>query len=238
MNQLGTLYGIGVGPGDPELLTLKAVRLIKAADIVAYLTNTRGQSLARTIAAPVLAEKVSGTELPIAVPMSTARDAANQAYDSAAQKIGEELAAGRQVAFLCEGDPFFYGSFAYLHERLQHDFPCQVVPGVSSLHAAAACAGLPLALQGEDLIVVSPRHSDAVLIDALQRHDNIVILKAGPHRARLLDLLKTAGRDSDAVYLEKITQPGEYLEAQLDRLPVTPGPYFSLFLISRRRNSR
>ena len=119
----GTLYGIGVGPGDPELMTLKADRLIRSADVVAYPALTGGDSLARSIAAGSIPETVR--EIVIEVPMTTAREPAQDAYDYGADMIAEELAKGFDVVCLCEGDPFFYGSFMYLFARLadRYRFP-------------------------------------------------------------------------------------------------------------------
>ena len=114
-----TLYGVGVGPGDPELLTLKARRIIAAVPVIAYPRTKSGASLARRIAAPHLPPAI--VELPVELPMIVDREPAQGAYDRGAEAIATHLSAGRDVAFLCEGDPFFYGSFIYLHHRLRHD---------------------------------------------------------------------------------------------------------------------
>ena len=115
MNSTGTLYCVGVGPGDPELLTLKAVRILHSVPVVAYPATPQGSAQARDIAAQWLDDK---REIPIAMPCMLDRGPVNQGYDEAALVIAEELAAGQDVAILCEGDPLFYGSFSYLLQRL------------------------------------------------------------------------------------------------------------------------
>ena len=127
----GKLIGIGVGPGDPELLTLKAHRLLTNARIVAYPAPDSGESFARSIVAEFMPE--GAVEIPIIVPMRVERFPAKAVYDKAAETIGEHLRSGEDVVVLCEGDPFFYGSYMYLYERLAGEFTCEVVPGVSSL---------------------------------------------------------------------------------------------------------
>jgi len=133
----GTVYGIGLGPGDPELMTLKAARLIGEAKVIAYPTLAGGESFARSIAADYITE---GTrEIVMDVPMTVDRAPAQAAYDIGADAIRSALDAGEDVVVLCEGDPFFYGSFMYLYERLASSYDTQVVPGVSSMMAAAWC---------------------------------------------------------------------------------------------------
>lgn len=234
----GRFTGLGVGPGDPELITLKAARLLREADVVSYLVNADGQSQARRIAAGLLqARSVAPREIGIFMPMSTDRQQANSAYDSAAAALSECLQQGLQVVFLCEGDPLFFGSFTYLLERLQGQFSCQVVPGISSVHAAASVLQQALTLQRESFVVVSGRHSDAQIIRALQDHDSVVIMKAGQARPRILAALAHTGRLADASYLENISRPHQRLVRDVTALDEPTGPYFSLFVVTRRERS-
>ena len=138
----GTLYGLGVGPGDPELITLKALRLLKAAPVIAYPAPEEGESLARKIAAPHLPG--GQTEIVIRMPLDASRFPAQAVYDRVAEEVATHLDAGRDVAALCEGDPFFYGSFMYLFGRLAGDHRVEVVPGVTAATACAAALGVPL----------------------------------------------------------------------------------------------
>ena len=151
-NRRGTLYGLGVGPGDPELLTLKALRILRAAPVLAYPAPIEGDSMARAIAASHMPG--GQTEIAIRMPLDAARFPAEEVYAAAAQEIAGHLDSGRDVAALCEGDPFFYGSFMYLFARLAEAHHIEVVPGVSSPMACAAALGMPLAARNDVLSVL------------------------------------------------------------------------------------
>src|SRR5512147_1272352 len=171
----GTLYGLGIGPGDPDLITVKARDILARAPVIAYPAPEGGESLVRSIAAPhVPAGRI---EIAIATPMAVDRFPAREVYDRYANVLVEHLDAGRDVAVLCEGDPFFYGSFMYLHERLAAAHRTVVVPGVSSLGAAAAAAGMPLVARNEVLSVLPAPLPEAELEGRLARTDAAAIIK-------------------------------------------------------------
>ncbi|MBL8806036.1 MAG: precorrin-2 C(20)-methyltransferase [Rhodospirillales bacterium] len=227
----GTLYGIGVGPGDPELLTLKAVRLIAACPVIAYPAPESGASLARTIAAPhVPAGRI---ECPVRLPIEIERHPAQAAYDAGAALLEGHLAAGRDVALLCLGDPLFYGSYMYLHARLAGRFECRIVPGITSFAASAALTGHALAARSDSVAVVPVTLSDDEIGRRMAAHDSLVFLKPGRHFARLKALLTQHGLACSAVYVERAGMPGErcltLAEAGQDE-----APYFSLVLVHRR----
>ncbi len=159
----GTLYGLGIGPGDPELITVKALRLLERAPVIDYPAQETGESLARSIVAPHLSGGDKKTEVVIRMPLVEARFPAEAVYDRAAEKLGGHLEAGRDVAVLCEGDPFFYGSFMYLFGRMAERFTIEVVPGVSSMTACAAVLGAPLAARKDVLTVVPAPLDEAAL---------------------------------------------------------------------------
>lgn len=231
----GIFYGVGVGPGDPELLTLKAQRIIQLADVVCFIVSERGTSQAKHIARNAL-HSSHYSELPIVMPMCQDRSRADAVYDQAAAAIAQRLAEDQNVVFLCEGDPLFFGSFAYLLTRLQPLHRCEVVPGITSPGAAAALVQRPLAMLAESYVVVSGRHSDELLHHTLVNHDSVVIMKAGRARQRILALLDAAGRTEDACYLEYVGHDDERVVQNMATLAreAEPGPYFSLFVVTRR----
>jgi len=226
----GTAYGIGVGPGDPELMTLKGQRLLRAAPVVAYPAPLEGDSLARKIAAPHL---VGGqTEIAIRMPIEAARFPAQNVYDAAAEDIGAHLDASRDVAILCEGDPFFYGSFMYLFARLAERWPVEVVPGVSSLTAAAAVLAAPLASRNDVLTVLPAPLDDATLRARLAATDAAAIVKLGRHFGRVRALLDELGF-RDAAYVEHATMANQRV-VPLHEVDAAAVPYFSMVLVHRR----
>jgi precorrin-2/cobalt-factor-2 C20-methyltransferase len=170
--------------------------------------------------------------------MCTDRSVANKVYDEAAASISQQIQAGKQVVFICEGDPLFFGSFAYLLERLQQQFDCAVVPGISSINAASSTLQHPLTMLKESFAVISGRHSDEQLRTALQQHDSVVIMKAGQARPRILAALKDCARFEEARYLENIGRVNERMVTDLSQLEDTAGPYFSLFVITRQERDR
>jgi precorrin-2/cobalt-factor-2 C20-methyltransferase len=223
----GTLYGIGVGPGDPELMTLKAHRLIAAAKVVAYPAPDSGDSFARSIAASTIPGNAE--EIPMVVPMRADRFPAQQVYKGAAEKIAAHLDAGTDVAVLCEGDPFFYGSFMFLFARLADNFPVEIVPGVSSLSACAASLKRPLTARNDVLTVLPGPLPDAELRSRIEAAQAIAIMKVGRHLPRIRALLEDMGLTSNAGYIERASLETE----QVSPLAEAPdkAPYFSMILI-------
>ncbi len=225
----GVMFGVGVGPGDAELITLKAARLIGAAQVVAYPALPGRESLAREIAAPLLPGVFE--ELRIEVPMTAERAPAQAAYDAGAARIAEVLERGRDVVFLCAGDPLFYGSFMYLQARLCGRFAVRAVPGVASPMAAAAAAGLPLAARDEVLTMLPATLDDAALRERLQLCDSAAIMKVGRHLARLRALLDDMGLTARAHYVERAAMAGEVIRP-LAEAP-DAAPYFSMILVMK-----
>lgn len=224
----GKLYGLGLGPGDPELVTLKAYRILREAPVIAWPAPDTGPSFARSIAAPHLPG--GQTEIPIVVPMRTERFPARDVYDKASVEIAAHLDAGRDVAVLCEGDPFFYGSFMYLFERLVPHYDTEVVPGVSSMMAAASAAGRPLAARNDVLTVVPGPLDDAELTNRFNAADALAIIKIGRHFNRLRSLIEKMNLLPHAIYAERVSLGSERLMPLAD-VPEDTAPYFSMILI-------
>ncbi|MFO1090256.1 MAG: precorrin-2 C(20)-methyltransferase [Hyphomicrobiales bacterium] len=228
MVKKGTLYGLGVGPGDPELITVKAWRLLSLVPVIAYPTANGEPSLARRIAAPFIPE--DAVELPFAVPMEKERAPAQAAYAQAAAAIAAHLDEGRDVAVLCEGDPFFYGSFMYLHQRLESDYEAVVIPGVSSLTATAAVVGRPLAARNDCLKVLPAPIGPERLAQEIEGAEAVAIIKIGRHFDMVFRVLNDLGLASRAVIVEAATREDQKI-TRLSEAPPGFRPYFSTILV-------
>lgn len=227
----GTLYGLGVGPGDPELITLKAARILGAVDVVAYPAPDTGESLARAIAAPHIPD--GRTEIAIVTPMVPGQFPAHDVYDLYAAEIAGHLDAGRDVALLCEGDPFLYGSFMYVFARLDAGYPVEVVPGVSSLGACAAVAGAPLVSRHQVLTVLPATLDDAELQRRIADSQAAAVMKVGRHVDRVRAALAAIGRLDDAWYVERATMDNQRV-MPFAAYEGDTAPYFSMVLVRHR----
>lgn len=225
----GVLYGVGLGPGDPELMTLKAARLIRSAQVIAYPALVGGESFARSIAAADMPENVQ--EVVIEVPMTAERTPAQAAYDKAATQLEEHLNAGVDVVCLCEGDPFFYGSFMYLFARLSRRFQIEVVPGVTSITACAARAGMPLAARNERVTVLPGPLPEAELRRRIEGAESVAIMKVGRHLGKIRTVIGELGLIEHATYVERASLPDEVV-CPLADAPDT-APYFSMILLTK-----
>lgn len=225
----GVLYGVGLGPGAPDLITLRAARLIEGAGVIAYPALAGAQSFARAIAAALI--PAGAREIVMEIPMSNEREPAQAAYDEGAAAIAAELGAGQDVVCLCEGDPFFYGSFMYLFARLSGLYRVEVVPGVTSVTACAARAGRPLVARNEALTVLPGPLPDAALAARIAGADAVVIMKVGRHLPRIRTLLTDLGLLGGAVYVERASLPEERV-MPLAEAPAA-APYFSMILITK-----
>ena len=226
----GTLYLVGVGPGDPELLTLKAIRTLGGADVVAYPSTGEDSALAFDIAKDHL--NPAAISLPVSIPMNIERGPAQAAYDEAAVRILEHLRAGRSVAWLCEGDPLFYGSAMYLMHRVAQHAPVVVVPGVTSLTAAAAAIGRPLAARNELLKVLPAPLPDETLRAELESTPSAAIIKVGRHFDRIRTLLDETGHAAGAIVVEHATTARQRI-TPLAEFAHDERPYFSTILCYR-----
>jgi precorrin-2/cobalt-factor-2 C20-methyltransferase len=223
----GQLYGLGVGPGDPELLTLKALRLLRAAPVVAYPAPEKGDSFARSIVASWLEPRQR--EIAIRISMRPGSPPA-AVYDAGAATLAAELDRGDDVVLLCQGDPFFYGSFIELWTRLVPRYRIEVIPGVCSLAACAAAAATPLVARDETLAVIPATLGEAELAHRLAEADAAAIVKLGRHFRKVVGVLDTLGLLGSARYAERATLPNQRM-APLASVDATSVPYFSMALI-------
>jgi precorrin-2/cobalt-factor-2 C20-methyltransferase len=232
----GKLLGVGVGPGDPELMTLKALRALGEADVIAHFAKVGNESHSRTIVAQHLRDGV--IELPLLYPVTVElpkesagyRDALCEFYDAAAEKIAAYLDGGRVVAVICEGDPMFYGSYMHLHTRLTPRFAAEIVAGVTGMSGCWSAAGMPIA-QGDDVFTVLPATlPESELTRRLADADAVVVMKVGRHLPKLRRALDRSGRLPRAIYVERGTMADAKvipLAAKLD----DDAPYFAVVLV-------
>lgn len=235
MTQSGTLYGVGVGPGDPELVTLKAHRLISSATHIAYPAAEGVPSFARQIVAEFI--RTDANEIVMSMPMVAERFPAQDVYDTAAKEIGGILKSGEDVVVVCEGDPFFYGSFMYLFARLADTYKVEVVPGVSSVMACASAAAMPLVSRNDAFMVLTGPMPEDEIAQGLNQADAIAIMKVGRHLPKLIAQIDKAGLLDKAVYIERASLPNQRIENLQDlkeTSDATRAPYFSMILIHRR----
>lgn len=231
----GRLFGVGVGPGDPELLTVKARRVIGEVEVIAYPRARKGPGVARTVAAPYL--RPDHIDVAMTFPVTTEQTghpggyeaALHEFYDSAAEELAEHLDAGRSVAVLCEGDPFFYGSYMYLHDRLAPRYETEVIPGVTSFSAAAAAAGSPLVRRDDVLTIIPGTLGPEAVADRLRATDAAVVMKLGRSFAGVRAAAETAGVADRAIYVERASAPAQRMAALRDVDGTVP--YMSLVLV-------
>ncbi len=228
MTAMGTLYGVGVGPGDPELMTVKAWRLISTAPVIAYLAANGSASTARDIAKPFLPD--DAIELAIDMPMRIERQPGEAAYDKGAAAIAGHLKAGRNVVMLCEGDPFFYGSFIYVFARLAKDYETVVVPGVSSISASAAAIGRPLAARNEVLKVLPATLEPDRLREELATAESAAIVKVGRHFGKVRNVLSALDLTGSAIAITRATHDDERILRVAD-IEGDTLPYFTTILV-------
>jgi precorrin-2/cobalt-factor-2 C20-methyltransferase len=232
----GRFYGIGLGPGDPELLTVKAVRLIQAAPVIGYFAKAGRRGHARGIVDRWMTGDAE--ELPLYYPMTTehAFDSPVYAtvlaafYANAVTAIAAHLDAGRDVAVLSEGDPLFYGSFMHLLLRLRSRYPVTLVPGVTGMAGCWAAAAEPMTWGDDTLLVVPGTLPLAGLIERLRTTDAAVIMKLGRNFGKVRIALQEAGLLRRAIYVERGTMDDEIVIPLAEKVD-DKAPYFSLILI-------
>ncbi|EKT4451177.1 precorrin-2 C(20)-methyltransferase [Pseudomonas putida] len=232
----GRLLGLGVGPGDPELITVKALRLLRETPVVGYFVakGKRGNAFG-IIEAHLQAEQ---TLLPLVYPVTTEalpaplsyEQVISDFYDEASVQVAEHLDAGRDVAVICEGDPFFYGSYMYLHDRLAQRYEAEVIPGVCSMLGGASVLGAPLVYRNQSLSVLSGVLPAEELKRRLADADAAVIMKLGRNFPKVRDVLAELGLDGRALYVERATMANQKI-VPLDQVDPQSSPYFSLIIV-------
>ncbi len=238
----GRLFGVGVGPGDPELLTVKAARVLDGCAVVAHFAARGREGNAwSTVRALLHPEQIV---LRLEYPLTT--EAAGhdeyerriaEFYAHAAAEVAAHLDGGSDVAIVCEGDPFFYGSYMHLHHRLSDRYDIEVVPGITSFSAACAAAGTPLVSMGETLTVLPGVLPQEELAETLAGVDAAVVMKVGRHLGAVRQALTAAGRAGEAIYVERASCTEERI-LPVDQTDGVEAPYFSLVLVPGRALGR
>ena len=232
----GRLMGVGVGPGDPGLLTLNAIAALKDADVVAYFAKAGNASNARTIVAAHIPDSVE--EMPLLYPVTTEipkedaayRDAITAFYDVSAKSVAAHLNEGRAVAVLSEGDPLFYGSYMHLHVRLSARYPTEVVAGVTGMSGCWSAIATPMT-QGDDVFTVLPGTLPEYELERrLADADAAVVMKIGRHLPKVRRALDRAGRLDRAIYVERGTMANASVMPLVDKLDGC-APYFAIVLV-------
>ncbi|WP_054084676.1 MULTISPECIES: precorrin-2 C(20)-methyltransferase [Pseudomonas syringae group] len=236
MQARGRLIGLGVGPGDPELITVKALRLLRESPVVAYFVAKGKKGNAFGIIEAHLQDVQ--TLMPLVYPVTTeALPAAlsyekviSDFYDESSLQVAAHLDAGRDVAVICEGDPFFYGSYMYLHDRLAERYHAEVIPGVCSMLGGASVLGAPLVYRNQSLSVLSGVLSHEDLKRKLADADAAVIMKLGRNFHKVREVLTELGMAGRALYVERATMSNQKI-VPLDQVDPMSSPYFSLIIV-------
>ena len=232
----GTFHGVGLGPGDPDLVTVKAVKLIESCALLTYFAKAGRRGNARTIVDTWVPE--GKAELPLYYPMTTETHFGEEHYirslgafyEESVAEIAKVLDRGEDVALVCEGDPMFYGSFMHLYIRLKDRYPTKITPGVTGMAGCWGAAGLPMTW-GDDVLTVVPGTLDEeALVARLAATDAAVIMKLGSNFAKVRHAIERAGLLERATYVERGTMAGESVVRLADKTECT-APYFSLILI-------
>ncbi|MGB6243473.1 MAG: precorrin-2 C(20)-methyltransferase [Gordonia sp. (in: high G+C Gram-positive bacteria)] len=238
----GKLWGVGLGPGDSELVTVKAARIIGEADVIAYHCARHGNSIARSVAEPYLREGQIEERLMYPLTVETTDHPGGYAgamadfYTESAELLAAHLAAGRTVALLAEGDPLFFSSYMHMHKRLVDRFEAEIIPGVTSVSAASAALGIPL-VEGEETLTVLPGTAEAgELIAGFRSGEALAVMKLGRTFVKVRDALAAAGRLDEAWYVERASTGRQRIEKVADVDPASV-PYFSLIVVPGRRNN-
>ncbi len=240
---LGMLYTVGLGPGDPELMTLKAARIIESAPVVAFFARRGRVGHARSMVAGRI--NASAEELRLEYPVTTEIAVHDPRYaielgafyEVAAAKLAMRLDAGQDVALLCEGDPYFYGSSLAILDRLSGIYRSEVIPGVTGMSGCWTRAGTPM-VRGDDVLTVLPGTLDEHhLVERLSTGDAVVIMKVGRNFAKIQSALRRSRRLEQALYVERGTMDGERI-APFIQMDGQAAPYFSLVLVPVSKRSR
>lgn len=232
----GKIFGVGVGPGDPDLITVKGSNAIQSSDIIVYHQTSKKNSNALKTAQKWLRD--DQLLLPLTYPVTTELSSQSETYanliqafyEQTTQLLKQHLATGKTISVLAEGDPLFYSSFMYIFDRLKNDCEIEIIPGVSSLFAAAAALKVPLCYRNQKFIVLSGVLSEEELENSLNADDAFAIIKLGRNITKVKRILAKLNLLNDARYIERASMANEKI-ISLENVQEDCSPYFSMILI-------
>ena len=237
-SKTGRFYGVGIGPGDPELMTIKAKRILSLVPVIFVpQKNEKDSSFAGRILSQAI-EGIEGKLVPLVFPMHREAAALEQRWQLAAAQIWEKLKAGLDGAFVTEGDPLLYGSFIYVFERLKAAHPeieIEVIPGISSINAAAAAAMIPLASQDEKVAILPATGPEEGLRQALQTFDTIILIKVHSVFGKVLTILREMRLVEGSIFISRCTTKDEEIVRDIANLEGQKLDYFSLLIVKRQK---
>jgi precorrin-2/cobalt-factor-2 C20-methyltransferase len=237
----GTLYGVGAGPGAPDLLTLRALDVARRADVLALpRSNEWGESRAWNILSPALGEVPGQERLFLTFPMAKDPERLKPAWTRALDELGRRLEAGRSVAFVTEGDPSLYSTFVYLQREAPRRWPgirVEVVPGVSSVMAVPSVTGVPLADGQERIAIVPASYGVSDLEQLLTMFDTVVLMKIGPEMPAIVTALERTGLLDRAIYVAKATMREQRIVRDLRQVGAERGDCFAMVVVARKERS-
>ena len=233
---MATAYAIGVGPGDPELLTRKAERILRTVGVVVTPVSRQGEASVALETVRSLLNEEQQEILPMLFPMTTDRSVLQPAWHAAAAEIARRVENGQDVAFITIGDPLFYSTFIYLLEILRNEWPgvpVEIIPGITSFCASAAAGQLPLVEADEQFAVIPATAGIERIAEALARIETVVLLKVKPCYASILELLRQTGRCESVLFAERVGSPRQLVLTDFEQIAAHTPDYLSLMIIRR-----
>ncbi len=232
----GKFYGLGVGPGDPELITLKTYKILEKVDVLCYpISNADGKSLAMQVVSRLITKKYKCLEL--SFPMTTEVAKLEESWAEAGEKIAREMLTGHQVAFITIGDPMLYSTYGYILRYLSVNYPefkTETVPGVMSLSAAASALGLPLVESYESLAILPAAYGLESLRDVIEQFDTVILLKVSKKITELIKILESLEMKEKAAFISRCGYPDQFITYNLDILKQQEPDYMSLIIIKKK----
>ncbi|MDH4200229.1 MAG: precorrin-2 C(20)-methyltransferase [Spirochaetia bacterium] len=236
----GILYGIGAGPGDPELITMKGYRILQETGVIAFPEAKKGGGSYAGNMAESLVDKNKKTFVPLTFPMTKDPARLNEEWEMAVATLREPLEAGKNVAFVSEGDPLFYSTFIHLMEKMRKwnpDLKIEIVPGISAVHGASASLGWGLVNADQKFAVIPATENMREMADELDRHDVVVFYKVAKVIQPVIQLLKSKNLMQCAAAVSKTTSPDEKIYLNLNDIPIEGLPYLSLLIVRKTENT-